>query len=390
MTEAPEAAPWGGLTEVAARLEQRFLGKAEVIRLLLIALLAREHAVLVGPPGTAKSALVRHLAELVDASYFEYLLTRFSEPNELFGPVDIAAFRDGTYRRRTAGMLPEAEIVFLDEVFKSNSAILNALLGILNERRFTSGGQVLRCPLISAFGATNEVPSDDSLSALYDRFVLRIRSTNLEAFHFTDLLERGIQHELAAMQGSGVTPVLSRTELAARTASLPRALVFQPDFIAAYKGLVFQIRAEGIGLSDRRAVKILKLFAASAALDGREQADAGDFFVLKHVWNSEDQAPLLEAIVEPVLQAFQRSHPERRLSTRSVAVEALAAEIDRIRRVLLGPTPPSDLTLFTQLRALGEIRSALAQHTDSRARALEQRVAQLLDASLKTGRFAEL
>src|SRR4029079_10214399 len=147
------------LAQLARSLESRFLGKEEVIRLLLIAVIAGEHAVLIGPPGTAKSALIRMFSRLIQANYFEYLLTRFTEPNEIFGPVDIAAFREGRYQRRTEGMLPEAEIVFLDEVFKSNSAILNALLTLLNERRYTSGGQVLRCPMLSCFGASNEVPS---------------------------------------------------------------------------------------------------------------------------------------------------------------------------------------------------------------------------------------
>ena len=133
-----------------SRSSSSFLGKDEVIRLLLIATIAGEHAVLIGPPGTAKSALVRTFARLLDAKYFEYLLTRFTEPNEIFGPVDLAAFRDGRYERRTEGMLPEAEIVFLDEVFKSNSAILNALLTLLNERRYTSGGKVMKSPLLSA------------------------------------------------------------------------------------------------------------------------------------------------------------------------------------------------------------------------------------------------
>src|SRR2546426_5897489 len=113
------------LGDVARALERRFLDKQEIIRLLIVSAVAGEHLVLVGPPGTAKSALIRMFARLIDARYFEYLLTRFTEPNELFGPVDIAAFRQGAYKRRTEGMLPEAEIVFLDEVFKSNSAILN-------------------------------------------------------------------------------------------------------------------------------------------------------------------------------------------------------------------------------------------------------------------------
>src|SRR3977135_3274553 len=180
------------LAQLAHALEQRFLGKDEVIRLLIIATIAGEHAVLIGPPGTAKSALIRTFARLIDARYFEYLLTHFTEPNEIFGPVDIAAFREGRYERRTEGMMPSAEIVFLDEVFKSNSAILNALLTLLNERRFLSGGQALKSPLLACFGASNEVPVDESRAAIYDRFLLRIRSETLDAYHFHDLLLRGL------------------------------------------------------------------------------------------------------------------------------------------------------------------------------------------------------
>src|SRR5512140_1036730 len=172
------------LAQLARALESRFLGKDEVIRLLLIAVLAGEHAVLIGPPGTAKSALLRTFARMMQANYFEYLLTRFTEPNEIFGPVDIAAFREGKYVRRIEGMLPTAEIVFLDEVFKSNSAILNSLLHVINERRFTSGAQVIDVPLISLYAASNEVPNDDSLSAMFDRFLLRVLSDNLDSYHF--------------------------------------------------------------------------------------------------------------------------------------------------------------------------------------------------------------
>lgn len=380
----------GRLRQVAETLDSQFLGKSEIVRLLLIAVVAREHAVLIGPPGTAKSALLRMLAELLDARYFEYLLTRFTEPNEIFGPVDIAAFREGSYRRRTEGMLPEAEVVFLDEVFKSNSAILNALLSVLNERRFTSGGRVIDCPLISAFGASNEVPSDESLSALFDRFLLRIRSDNLDAYHFNELLQAGIELEVRRLEKRRSQPLVSAPELSEMARTLARSLEFSEDFLSTYKGLVFQIRAEGITLSDRRVVKTLKLFAASAYLDGRSQADTSDLFVLKHIWNSEDQAPILEAIVQPVLEAFYREHPDRRrIGALGVGIESLSAEIDRIRHVLTGASPPSDLQLFSQLKALGEIKTALSQLSDPEARTLEQRVAQLLDASLKSGRFAQ-
>src|SRR5438132_9393728 len=137
------------LREVARDLDDRFLDKGELVRLMLVTLVAGEHMLIVGPPGTAKSALVRHLARLIDARYFEYLLTRFSEPNEIFGPIDIKAFREGSYVRRVEAMLPDADIVFLDEIFKSNSAILNSLLSILNERRFFTGSASIQVPLSS-------------------------------------------------------------------------------------------------------------------------------------------------------------------------------------------------------------------------------------------------
>jgi MoxR-like ATPase len=378
------------LFALARALEERFVGKDEVIRLLLVSAVAGEHAILIGPPGTAKSALVRSLSRLTEAKYFEYLLTRFTEPNEIFGPVDIQAFREGDYRRRTERMLPESEIVFLDEVFKSNSAILNSLLTLLNERIYTVGGRVIACPLVSVFGASNEVPTDETLMALFDRFLLRIRNDNLDAFHFTGLLERGIANEVRSAEAEAPKPILSVDDLRAFQRSLRQRMTFDDAFLSRYKALVFQIRAEGVALSDRRVVKMLKLFAASAYLDGRATADASDFFLLKHVWNNEDQAPLLQAIVDPELEAFHRENPNRRrVGAVGVGVEALSAEIDRIREVLTGGAL-GDVQLFSQLRALGEIKAALTTLHDERARELERRVSDLLDASFKTSRFASL
>ena len=381
----------GRLAQIARSLSDRFLGKDEVIRLLLIAIVAGEHAVIVGPPGTAKSALVRTFARLIDARYFEYLLTRFTEPNEIFGPVDIAAFREGRYERRVEGMMPSAEIVFLDEVFKSNSAILNALLTLLNERRFTSGARVLPCPLLSCFGASNEVPTDESLTAIFDRFLLRIRSENLDAYHFQDLLQRGITNEVEALAQAPVKPLASAREIADLHRAFARRMQFSDELLAVYKGLVFQIRAEGVSLSDRRVVKLLKLFAASAYLDGRAQPDAGDFFVLKHIWNNEDQAAILESIVAPVLEAHFRDHPQaRRVGATGVGIEGLAAEIDRVRQVLTGGSGLSDVQLFSQLKALNEIKTALGASPDPRAPELAKRVDQLLEAAFRSGRFAQL
>ena len=121
---------------VIAPLKHRFVGREEVVDLIALALVAGEHLFLYGPPGTAKSALIRAFAQSVAGRYFEYLLTRFSEPNELFGPIDLVKLREGTVTTVITGMLPEAEFVFLDELFNANSAILNNLLTVLNERIF--------------------------------------------------------------------------------------------------------------------------------------------------------------------------------------------------------------------------------------------------------------
>jgi MoxR-like ATPase len=377
------------LQATARALDDRFLGRSEVVRCLLVSAIAGEHLVIVGPPGTAKSALARTFARLCDARYFEYLLTRFTEPNELFGPVDIAAFREGHYRRRTEGMLPEAEIVFLDEIFKSNSAILNSLLTLLNERRFVAGGVAFDCPLISVIGASNEVPSDADLAAIFDRFLLRVRADYLDAFHFEDLLRRG--WALDAGAGTKVTPQVSAAELRAASASIARQTTFDPSFLSAYRALVLQIRAEGIGLSDRRVVKLLKLCAASAFLDGRRSPDASDLFLLKHVWNAEDQAPILDALVAPILEAHLREHPEaRRLGAASVGLAAIEAEIERIRAVLAGSAVLGDVQLFAQLKLLGELKTALAGQQGDEARALSSRVDALLEAAFKGGRFGAL
>src|ERR1051325_4827507 len=250
--------------EVGRALDERYLDKSELVRMLLVTLVGGEHMLIVGPPGTAKSAMVRHLPRLIDARYFEYLLTRFSEPNELFGPVDIKAFREGTFVRRIEAMLPDAEIVFLDEIFKSNSAILNALLSILNERRFFTGSQSLKVPLCSLFGATNEVPNDEALGAIFDRFLVRALSENLDSFHFHGLVERGIRGEIAELSGTAESeaPLVSLAEIRKVQARLGQFLTFPEDWMARYKGFIFQIRSEGISLSDRRVVKLLKLFAS--------------------------------------------------------------------------------------------------------------------------------
>ncbi|MBN8609755.1 MAG: AAA family ATPase [Deltaproteobacteria bacterium] len=381
------------LQMVSQKLESSFLGKSETVRLMLVASVAGEHMLLIGPPGTAKSAVIRMFAKLVDAKYFEYLLTRFTEPNEIFGPIDITAFRQGQYQRRMDGMLPQSDIVFLDEVFKANSAILNSLLSVLNERLYTVGSSVVKVPLVSCFGASNEVPNDDDLMAVFDRFLIRYKSDNLDSYHFQELLVRGLEHEVSKITGEydRLQPFLAAQDLRGLHVFLAERMRQVPEsFLSQYKGLVFQIRAEGVSISDRRAVKMLKLFVASAFLDNRAAPDPSDFFLLKHTWNNLDQAEILDGIVGPVLETWYREHPEaRRVGATDVGIGALLEEINRIRDLLTGDRPLSDIQLFSQLKALNEIKAALSAINTRPAQEAIGRVDQLLGHVFQSGKFSQ-
>jgi MoxR-like ATPase len=377
------------LQEAARVMEQHFLDKQEVVRLMLISVVAGEHMLLVGPPGTAKSAMVRLFAELIDARYFEYLLTRFTEPNELFGPVDIKAFREGTYTRRTETMLPESEIVFLDEIFRSNSAILNSLLTILNERKFTNGSKLMKVPLLSMFGASNEVPNDDDLSAIFDRFLIRVVSDNLDSYHFHNLVQKGVANEVARLSGSErQKPVTTARELRELHHKYGDHLRFNEDFLAKYKGLIFQIRSEGISVSDRRVVKLLKLFAAAAIVDGRDQPNDSDFFLLKHIWNNLEQTEILDEIVGPVVDRWYREHPgERRHAAGQAGLDEILGELQMIRELLTSGEQLSDIQLFSQLKNLNEIKAALSAIDSDTARRMVGEVDQLLENVFSSSKF---
>ncbi len=375
------------LKEAARQLDAQFLDKHEIVRLLCISLVAGEHLLLVGPPGTAKSALIRTLAQLCDARYFEYLLTRFTEPNELFGPVDIRAFREGAYRRRTEGMLPEAELVFLDEIFRSNSAILNALLTLLNERRFASGAQVIDVPLLSLFGATNEIPNDESLAAIFDRFLLRVFPNTPDSYQFHNVVRAAMGSEAA--RAAPKKPLFAAADLRALQKRFAQKMVFSEDFLSKYKSLVFQIRSEGVTLSDRRVVRLLKLFAASALCDGRTTPHDGDFFILRHIWNNLDQAELLDELVGPVVDRYYREHPaERAGAAGRASLDDLLAELTLIRDLLTAGEALSDIQLFSQLKNLHEIRAALQALDGETAARMVGEIDRLLESVFASSKFA--
>jgi len=291
------------LQALERELATSLIERDEVIRASLVALLSRQHLVVLGPPGTAKSALVTEITQRIGPQNgaglrsFAYLMTRFTTPEELFGPVSVAGLKLDEYRRITAGKLVEAELVFLDEIFKASSAILNALLKIANERVFNNGGQEMQIPLISLFGASNEMPQGNELEALWDRFLLRFRVGYVTDTGFAKFI-RAASAKLGAKPGAnhnghnsnGSQPLtLLQSELIALQGGAAQVAI--PN---AAIDLIEQLRKElagkGIIISDRRWGQALCVLQAHALAEGRDAVTEDDLIFLKHVlWQSPEQ-----------------------------------------------------------------------------------------------------
>lgn len=274
------------LQAIIDTLERGLVERRQSVRLCLLCALAGEHTLLIGPPGTAKSELARRLHTVFrDARYFERLLTRFSVPEELFGPLSIEALEQDRYERHTDGFLPDASIAFIDEVFKANSAILNALLTLLNEREFDNGAGRQRCPLISAVGATNEVPEDEIGDAFLDRFLLRLLVAPVSADGFGALLQVGAERAWTPPAPSLALDQDDRSALAqqATAVEVPAALV------AVLAELRRHFAAEQLYVSDRRWVKIVWLLRVAAATEGRSSVALWDLLLLP--WLTAPDAP---------------------------------------------------------------------------------------------------
>ncbi|MFG6457327.1 AAA family ATPase [Roseateles sp. BYS96W] len=249
------------------------VGREPLAELIVLAAVAQEHLLVVGPPGTGKSAVVRRVAHALGGRYFEYLLGRFTEPSELFGPVDLRKLRDGTVETDVTGMLPEAEVAFLDEVFLGSTAILNTLLGVLNERRFRRGHTQLHCPLRVCVGAANALPDDEALAAFADRFLLHAFVEPVPDEQLEALLQGGWRSDFATVaDGSALTHL----DLLGRHLRDVQMDAVRPALADALR----QLRAAGIRLSDRRIVKAQRLVAAATVLAGRLQAGPADLWPL--------------------------------------------------------------------------------------------------------------
>jgi MoxR-like ATPase len=312
------------LNRLRASLGRFFIAKQELIDLMVVAAVAQEPLLLVGPPGTAKSDLVLKFKDalgLADDDYFEYMLTRFTEPSEIIGPIDINLLREGRYIRREQGKLPTARLAFLDEIFKSNSAILNILLTIINEKKFYQDGAPQPVRLRILLAATNEVPEQGELSALKDRFVLKAQSRSVQEDHFEELIDTGLQSEVhrslnqrpwceghctlddVLKANRYLTHLFGRRQRVGRQEERnDRQAFFPADVFREFQRLVKTlVREDRIFISDRKLVKLYKLLRVRAWLFTGGTVNRDDLRLLAYLGETNREMELLHDKVAALL-----------------------------------------------------------------------------------------
>lgn len=339
------------LEEIKNALNSKFFEREDEVEAILIAILSRQHLLMIGPAGTAKSALSVELSKIVQGTeYFQWLLTRFSTPEEVFGPLSLKDLEQGVYKRNTASKMPEANLVFLDEIFKANSAILNSLLTLINERLFYNNGSPVKVPLMSVIGASNEYPEDgEGLEALFDRFLLRFEIDYIaDETNFVSMMKGEGQHQ--------PMPSMTMEELV--------QLQFFTDMVAipdeVYETLSkirMELRDEGIRPSDRRFKQSLSVLQAKALINQRQFVKVDDIVILENaLWETVDQKDTVSLIV--------RSHAQDVVTRTIETIQTEAQEV--FSSMLKDNSTDAGMEATQKLKALVADLNKLSKHNQSR------------------------
>ncbi len=305
------------LNRFRVALGRHFVDKQPLIDLMVVAAVSQEPLLLVGPPGTAKSDLVIKFKDALGLSgvdYFEYLLTRFTEPSEVLGPIDINELRSGRYLRREQGKLPTARLVFLDEIFKASSAILNSLLTVINERKFYQDGVPVPVRLKVLFAATNEIPEHSELGALKDRFALKAACRSVQETHFVELLDAGLEsmtnkdlNRKPWVEGHASLEDLLKahrylTLLMAKKEPRDRELFFRDEVMREFRRVIRTlVREDEVFVSDRKLIKLYRLLRTRAWIVHGGAVEREDLQLLAYLGESREEIDLLEEKVPRLL-----------------------------------------------------------------------------------------
>lgn len=282
------------LQMIQQKLNERFYEREEEVEALLIALLSKQHILFIGPAGTGKSVLSSMLGEIVeDSHYFQHLLTPFSTPEELFGVLSLKDLEQGVYKRNIANMLPEAHFAFIDEIFKANSAILNSLLTLVNERVFYNNGVPIPSPLMTIVGSSNEyIEEGEGLEALFDRFLLR--------YEVNYIREENVFIAMLKDETSVQIPKMTMTELADHQAQAVKVSIADSIFQAIAK-IRQMLHDAGIHPSDRRFKQSLSILKAKAYLAGRAMVLREDLKIMENIlWETIDQKSTAQEIINEI------------------------------------------------------------------------------------------